>query len=100
MLLAAMLAMVLVAAAPAAAQATVVSVDDDDDDFGLFDEDFDDDSLIFGNQAVLVSVDQTNFGDANAASDDGIAIATAGNDFDRDPGDSRRDYSDRRRRRP
>lgn len=80
MLLAAMLAMVLVAAAPAMAQATVISNDSDgfdDDNFGLFDDDFDNSSTVVLNasQTQVADVSQVNTGDANAATNDGTAVA-------------------------
>lgn len=78
-LLAAMLTMVLVAAAPAMAQVTVITGDSDgfdDDNFGLFDDDFDNNSTVVnGSQTQFADVSQVNTGDANAATDDGTAVA-------------------------
>lgn len=64
MLLAAMLAMVLVAAAPALAQATVNSDDDTDNS-----------NVQYCTQVQAALANQSNYGDANAAADDGEAVA-------------------------
>jgi hypothetical protein len=64
--MASMLAMVLVAAAPAMAQSTVVS------------DDFEDNSstvVLNASQTQVADVSQVNTGDANAAADDGAAVA-------------------------
>ncbi len=70
MLLAAMLAMVLVAAAPAFAQATVIS-----------DDDVDNSITQFAAQFQVAAASQNNFGDANAAADDGSAEASISQDL-------------------
>lgn len=72
MMLAAMLAMMLVAAAPAFAQTTAVQFDDNTDNSI---------STEISTNFLDLSGGQTSFGDANAASVEGDAAATIGQDF-------------------
>ncbi len=72
MLLVAMVAMVLVVAAPAFAQSVVTSDDDVDNSVNQF---------VSSEQIQVAAASQVNFGDANAAADDGSATATISQDL-------------------